>query len=111
MSAKYDLTMDQGATFNRTLTLKDDTSTVVDLTGNTFAGQIRTSALSGTIAGTFDFVVTNASGGVFTWKMTAANTALLPAQQCVYDVEMTQSSGDVIRLLEGYVNIKSNVTR
>lgn len=111
MSAKYDITMDQGATFNRTLTLKDDEGTVVNLTGNTFAGQIRTSAQSGTVAGTFTFAVTNASGGVFTWKMSASDTADLPAQQCVYDVEMTQSSGDVIRLLEGFVNIKSNVTR
>ena len=43
--------------------------------------------------------------------MTATDSALLPAQQCVYDVEMTQASGDVVRLLEGFVNIKSNVTR
>lgn len=111
MSAKYDFDMDQGATFSRMLTLKDDSGTVVDLTGNTFAGQIRTSALSGTIAGTFTFTIVNASGGQFNWKMTSTNTALLPAQQCVYDVEMTQADGDVIRLLEGFVNIKSNVTR
>jgi hypothetical protein len=111
MSAKYDFDMDQGATFNRTITLKDDNGTVVNLTGNTFAGQIRTSAISGTIAGTFTFAITNASGGVFSWKMTATDSALLPAQQCVYDVEMTQASGDVVRLLEGFVNIKSNVTR
>lgn len=111
MSAKYDFTMDQGATFNRALTLKDDTSTVVDLTGSTFAGQIRTSAASGTIAGTFTFVITNASEGQFSWKMSSTTTALLPAQQCVYDVEMTQASGDVLRLLEGFVTIKSNVTR
>jgi len=111
MSAKYDFDIDQGATFNRALTLKDDSGTVVDLTGNTFAGQVRTSALSGTVAGTFTFAITNAAGGNFSWKMTAANTALLPAQQCVYDIEMTQANGDVIRLLEGFVNIKSNVTR
>lgn len=111
MSAKYDITMDQGATFNRTLTLKDDSGTVVNLTGNTFAGQIRTSAHSGTIAGTFSFVITNASGGVFTWKMSPTITAALPAQQCVYDVEMTQANGDVVRLLEGFVDVKANVTR
>mgnify|MGYP003661934342 CR=1 FL=1 len=111
MSAKYDLTMDQGATFTRTITLKDDAAVVVNITGNTFAGQIRTSAHSGTIAGTFDFLITNGTGGVFNWSMTSANTTLLPAQQCVYDVEMTQANGDVVRLLEGYVNIKSNVTR
>tara|TARA_R110002167_G_scaffold27065_1_gene92421 strand:- start:424 stop:759 length:336 start_codon:yes stop_codon:yes gene_type:complete len=111
MSAKYDFDMDQGATFNRSLTLKDDNGDVVNITNNTFAGQIRTSALSGTVAGTFAFTIVNGSGGIFNWKMTATNTAALPAQQCVYDVEMTQANGDVVRLLEGFVNIKSNVTR
>ena len=43
--------------------------------------------------------------------MTAANTALLPAQQCVYDVELTQASGDIIRILAGNVNVTANVTR
>ncbi len=111
MSAKYDFDMDQGATFNRALTLKDDSGTVVDISGCSFAGQVRTTALSGTVAGTFTFEVTNATQGQFTWKMTSTNTALLPAQQCVYDVEMTQANNDVVRLLEGFVNIKSNVTR
>ena len=111
MSAKYDFDIDQGATFNRALTLKDDSSAVVDISGCTFAGQVRTSALSSTVAGTFTFVITNGTQGQFSWKMTATNTALLPAQQCVYDIEMTQANGDIIRLLEGFVNIKSNVTR
>ena len=72
---------------------------------------MRTTALSGTIAGTFAFEITNATQGQFSWKMTSTNTALLPAQQCVYDIEMTQANDDVVRLLEGFVNIKSNVTR
>ncbi len=111
MSAKYDFDLDQGATFNRALQLKDDDGVVVDITNCTFAGQIRTSAASGTIAGEFDFDDVNPSGGIFLWQMSSSVTADLPAQQCVYDLEMTQANGDVIRLLEGFVNIKSNVTR
>lgn len=111
MSAKYDFDIDQGATFNRALTLKDDSGTVVDISGCTFAGMIRTSALSGTVQGEFDFEITNATNGQFSWKMPSNETALLPAQQCVYDLEMTQANNDVVRLLEGFVNIKSNVTR
>ncbi len=111
MSAKYDFDLDQGATFNRALQLKDDDGVVVDITNCTFAGQIRTSAASGTIAGEFDFELTDPTYGRFSWEMTASDTADLPAQQCVYDLEMTQANGDVIRLLEGFVNIKSNVTR
>jgi hypothetical protein len=111
MSAKYDLVLYQGATFNRTLEVKDNNSAAVDITNYTFAGQIRTSALSGTVAGTFTITITSAANGRVTWTMSATNTALLPAQQCVYDLEMTQANGDVVRLLEGYVDIKPNVTR
>ncbi len=111
MSAKYDFDLDQGATFTRQLTLKDDSGEVVDITAYDFAGQIRTSAASGTIAGEFDFDDVNPSGGIFLWQMSSSVTADLPAQQCVYDVEMTLNDGSIIRLLEGFVNIKPNVTR
>jgi hypothetical protein len=111
MSAKYDLTLYQGATFDRTLEIKDSASAAVDITGYTFAAQIRTSALSGTVAGTFAVAIANASAGRITWEMSSTNTALVPAQQCVYDLEMTKSNGDVVRLLEGFVDVKANVTR
>lgn len=111
MSAKYDITMYQGATFNRTLDIKDSSDAAVNITNYTFAGQIRTSALSGTVAGTFTCTITNASAGRITWTMSSTNTALVPAQQCVYDLEMTQANGDVVRLLEGFVDVKANVTR
>lgn len=111
MSAKYDFDLAQGATFNRTLVIKDSTGTALDLTGNSLAGQIRTSVHSSTVAGTFDFVIVDAGGGTISMKMTSANTTLVPAQQCVYDVELTQANGDIIRILAGYVNVLANVTR
>lgn len=111
MSAKYDFDLYQGATFNRTLDIKDADNAAVDITNYTFAGQIRTSAHSGTVAGTFTCTITNASNGRITWEMSATNTALVPAQQCVYDLEMTQANGDIVRLLEGFVDVKANVTR
>lgn len=111
MSAKYDLTLYQGATFNRTLEIKDSNSAAVNITGYTFAGQVRTSAHSSTVAGTFAVAIGNAAAGRITWEMSATNSALVPAQQCVYDLEMTKTNGDVVRLLEGFVDVKANVTR
>lgn len=110
-SNKYDLILYQGATFNRTLEIKDSDSNPVNLTDYSFAGQIRTSAHSGDIQATFDIQIANASTGRVTWKLSSTNSALVPAQQCVYDVEMTQANGDVVRLLEGFVDVKANVTR
>lgn len=112
MSAKYDFDLYQGATFNRTLDIKDSNSAAVDITNYTFAGQIRTSLHSGSVEGTFVIAISGTpSNGRITWTMSATNTALVPAQQCVYDIEMTQANGDVVRLLEGFVNVKANVTR
>ena len=111
MAGKYDFDLAQGATFNRSLIIKDAGNTALDLTGNSLAGQIRTTAQSGTVEGSFTFVITDPTNGLISMKMTAANTALLPAQQCVYDVELTQASGDIIRILAGNVNVTANVTR
>ena len=111
MSAKYDFTLYQGATFNRTLVIKDTNNDVVNITGYTFAGQVRTSAHSGTVEGTFAVAVANPSAGTVSWEMSATNTQNIPAQQCVYDIEMTQANGDIVRILEGFVDVKANVTR
>jgi len=111
MSAKYDLILYQGATFDRTLEIKDSDGAAVDITDYTFEAQIRTSALSGTVAGTFDVDVANASAGRVTWEMSSTESAGVPAQQCVYDLEMTKTNGDIVRLLEGFVDVRANVTR
>jgi len=111
MAGKYDFELAQGATFNRSLVIKDANNTALDLTCNTLAGQIRTTAQSNDIAGSFTFTITDPTNGLLSMKMTATNTALLPAQQCVYDVELTQANGDIIRILEGYVTVTANVTR
>lgn len=111
MSAKYDFDLYQGATFNRTLDIKDPDSNAVDITNYTFAGQIRTSVHSGDVEGTFTCTITNPSLGRLVWTMSATDTMAVPAQQCVYDLEMTQANGDVVRILEGFVNVKANVTR
>lgn len=113
MSAKYDFDLFQGATFTRTLTLKDAEDNPVDLSIGTptFTGQIRTSYTSNDIAATFTVVAVNPANGTVSWTLSATDSAVVPAQQCVYDIEYTQANGDIVRILEGFVNVKPNVTR
>lgn len=112
MAGKYDFDLDQGATFNRTVQIKDKDAQPVDISAShSFAGQIRTSHTSSDTAATFTFTVIDGVNGVLKWSLSATNSAAVPAQQCVYDVEMTQPDSSVIRLLEGFVNVKPNVTR
>lgn len=112
MAGRYDFDLDQGATFNRTIQIKDKDNDPVDISGSySFAGQIRTSHTSPDVAATLSFTVMDGENGVISMSLSATDSASVPGQQCVYDVEMTQPNSKVIRLLEGFVNVKPNVTR
>ena len=122
-AAKLDLSMEQGATFSRVLTFKDDADVTIDLTGRTFAGKIR-KTIGGQVVGTFTFTLANqiTNEGQVTMLMTAANTDLLPAPkqstttrellEFVYDVEMTHvDTVTVDRVLEGKLTLSPSVTK
>ncbi|MEY4093945.1 MAG: hypothetical protein RLZZ53_1144 [Acidobacteriota bacterium] len=111
MAARYDITIEQGATFTFDLQVND-----TDLTGFTVRMQGRTShAATSTV-----FSLTNASGitvshqgnhshivPLISATATAAFTAPLAG---VYDIEY-ESGGVVTRILEGSFYITPEVTR
>lgn len=112
MAANYDITIEQGATFNFTVTV-----TGVNLTGFTAAMQGRSTHSSTTTvfaltsspaAGISITAGTNSSIAI---TLTAAQTALLSAPaEGVYDLEYS-SGGVVTRILEGTYRITPEVTR
>ena len=106
----YNFTIEQGATFTRLLTLKENDS-VMNLTGYSAASQFRASHDSNTVVGTITASVTNASAGQITLSMTAAATGAIEEGIYVYDVEITASSGAVTRILQGRVTLTPQVTR
>jgi len=111
MAARYDITIEQGATFTFDLQVND-----IDLTSYTVRMQGRTShAATSTV-----FSLTNASGitvthtgshshivPVIAASVTAGYTAPLAG---VYDIEY-ESGGVVTRILEGSFYITPEVTR
>ena len=106
----YNFTIEQGATFNRVLTLQENGS-AMGLSGYSAASQFRSTHDSGTVAGTITSNVTNASGGVLTLSMTATQTGNIEEGIYVYDVEITSSAGAVTRILQGKVTVTPQVTR
>lgn len=110
MAAKYDIIIEQGATFTFALTV-----TGVNLTGYTVRMQGRTShAATSTV-----FSLTNGSGitvtaganSVITPTLSATATAALAAPMIgVYDIEY-ESAGVVTRILEGSFQVTPEVTR
>ena len=106
----YNFIMDQGATFTRTLTVKENGS-AMNLTGYSVASLMRSTHDSSTVVGTFACTLSNASGGIITMSMTASVTGAIEEGIYVYDLEITSGAGIVTRLLQGEVTVNPEVTR
>jgi len=106
----YNFIIDQGATFTRTLTVKENGS-AMNLTGYSVASLMRSTHDSSTVVGTFACTISNASGGIITMSMTSSATGAIEEAIYVYDLEIASGSGTVTRLLEGEVTVNPEVTR
>lgn len=110
MGTKVNLVVDQGATFETTINLTDDDGDLVDLTGYTGASQVRKHYTSSTPSANIAVTLDNANGTI-TLSMSANITANLVAGRYVYDVELTDPSSVVSRVIEGIVTVTPQVTR
>ena len=109
--AVHDITIQQGATFAKTLTIKDDDDVAVDITGNTFRGQVRKHHTSTDTEASFTFTITNGAAGVVTWNLSATDSAAMGHGKFYYDIEWVKSDSTVVRLLEGIADVTPEVTR
>lgn len=116
----FNFTVEQGATFSREITWRDETNAIVDTTGYTARMHVRDEKNSTTTLlelTTTNGRITLASGAVspnITLTVTDEDTALLdwdPRKRVPYDLELESSGGVVTRLLEGHVQLSKEVTR
>lgn len=110
MAIYSNLTMDQGSDFQATIDVNDSSGNNLNLTGYSVAGQMRKSYASST-ATNFTAAITNATNGVLSISLTAAQTNALKAGRYVYDVEITSSTNEVSRVVEGQIEVTPGVTR
>lgn len=109
MSTKANLIIDQGATYNTTVTLTDSNGDVINLTGYSGAAQMRKSYTSST-AYSFDVLI-GSTNGTITLSMAANTTAGIPGGRYLYDVELTDTAQNISRVFEGIVTVNPNITR
>jgi len=110
-AAKLNLDIEQGATWGRTLTIKDtDTCLPISLSGYTFRGQLRES-YDATAFTSFTFVIVDSSGGVVSMTLAASTSSGMVAGGYVYDVEMVRPDAVVVRLLQGKAKVTPEVTK
>ena len=110
---KVNLEVEQGTDFSRLLALSDPVGDPIDITGDTYAAQIRTSYSAPTAAAAFTCTIVSAAGGTVQIALTDTQTSALSAPYTyVYDVERTSAAGKVTRLMYGKLKlIVPEVTR
>mgnify|MGYP007029125622 FL=1 len=111
MEAVANFTIDQGTTFSSTVTVKDSTGSPLDLTGYTATAKMALGYASTRTRTdlTIEFTADRTTGGV-TMSLTATQTAALEAPaRYVFDLDITDSSGTVTRVIEGLMTIRPNV--
>ena len=109
MATKANLVIDQGATWNSTVTLTDPDGNYIDLSSYTGAAQMRKHYTSST--STVFTVQLGGANGTITLSLSANATGNVAAGRYLYDVELTDSSGTISRVFEGTVTVNPNVTR
>ena len=105
------LTVNTGTTFSQIFTLESaDTNSATDLTGFTATAQMRKHPGSSSATNVTTQLI-NATGGRIRVGLTTSQTAALKPGRFMYDVLITDTSGEVTRVLEGSVLVREGVTK
>jgi hypothetical protein len=115
-AAKVNLpVIEQGATYRHTLYWKDAAGLAIDLFACTAKMQIRVTADSSAVICELSTVngrlILTATEGKIELVIPSSVTKAIKPITAVYDLEVSFTNGDVIRLIEGSVVVKAEVTR
>jgi len=113
VTLQYHLRINQGETFQVAIPVLDANGADVSLSGMTARGQIRTHAADPTVLYEWSAGANNLafSGNDVVITVPAATSSLWTWRTAAYDVELTDGSGNVTRLVEGHVIVHPEITR
>tara|TARA_R100001594_G_C3865273_1_gene222028 strand:- start:89 stop:430 length:342 start_codon:yes stop_codon:yes gene_type:complete len=105
----YDMTIQRRSDHNVNFEAKDSDSAAINLSGYSLASQVWDSGRSSKAADA-TMTITNASGGLFSWKLTDTQTATLTAGEYKYDILFTDGSGNKEFWVEGTIYMDEGYT-
>lgn len=111
MATISNLFIDQDADFTTTVTVNDSTGTALDLTNFTALAMLRKSYQSSTATTFTSAFVSPRTTGQITISLTDTQTAALESGRYVYDLVITDASGNKTRVVEGNVTVNPSVSR
>lgn len=111
----YDLTIQQGATFELRFAIQDDSDDPIDLSGFSARMQIRVAhgaeeALVALDTQSLGGIAITTELGEIVVSIHANETAQLPAVVGRYDFKLIEPGGTVVRLIEGIATITPKIT-
>lgn len=113
--AKLKFTIYQGATFRRRLTWKAPSGAPIDLTGCSARMQVRPSVASPIVllglSSDNGRIALGGASGTIELHLSAADTAAIAWDAGVFDLEVEDAAGDVVRLAAGSIKVSPEVTR
>ena len=111
MATISNLFIDQDADFTTTVTVNDSAGAALDLTNYTALGMIRKTYQSSTATTFTSSFVSPRTTGQITISLTDTQTAALESGRYVYDLVITDASGNKTRVVEGNVTVNPSVSR
>tara|TARA_B100001093_G_scaffold142651_1_gene135090 strand:- start:185 stop:529 length:345 start_codon:yes stop_codon:yes gene_type:complete len=104
-----DFTVVRRSDFPLTLTIKDSTSSAVNLTGYTVAGEVYDVGRTKKYAD-WNITYTNRSGGIVDIDLTDEQTTTFTKDSLSYDIKLTQPNGKEFVYLRGKLNMLEGYT-
>ena len=111
MATISNLFIDQDADFTTTVTINDSNGSALDLTSYTALAMIRKTYQSTTATTFTSTFVSPRTTGQITISLTDTQTAALEAGRYVYDLVITDTSGNKTRVVEGIATVNPSVSR
>jgi hypothetical protein len=108
MATRANIVLDQRTTFTTAIDLNDANGNPIDLSSYSILAQVRKSPTS---TNAVSFTATGNSSGIILLSMNAATTSTLSAGRYVYDVLVTNVSGQATRVVEGQVTVSPAVSK
>lgn len=111
MAAYTELIIDQGADFDLTLFVVDDSiNQKANLSGYIIRSKIRKNYAANAYA-FFTTSIINGTEGIINISLNAHSTATMKSGRYFFDIEIEDPTGRVTRLLEGTATVTPEVTR
>jgi hypothetical protein len=111
----YNINIDQGASFERLITVRDSDQVLFNFTNFTARMQIRRDIEDSTpiaeLTTENGFITLGGTSGTITLYLPPVVTKDLSTRDCVYDLEIIDPAGRVYRLLKGQIRVDAEVTR